>query len=626
LSTRSLRTVVAIAALLSMPLMLAAQAPTDVRLNSWAAPLYWQPSSAENENAGLNTVAGDAADTRPANSLVFVGMTPCRIVDTRDGTFPAGFGPPSLSGSVVRTFAIQSPSSRCPVPSIAQAYSFNITIVPPAFVDFVSVSPTPISVLPPKFSTLNGYVCAFSSSPCVISNEAIVPAGTSGSVDVYASQNTHLIIDRNGYYAQQIGITLTQGTAAAPSLSFAGDAGTGIFSSAGGALNIAAGGTSRIRVQSGGNTDVTGNLDVSGNVGIGTTNPASKLHVVSGASDMLPPRLESSDTNTFAAGLDIYHGSQAKGYVGVPDGLAGVAPNEMLLFGSTGVQTSLWANGARSLTLTTDGKVGVGTGIPLSKLDILGNLRASNSSSNDITVETGGGTNAWARLNMKSLNQHWALGTSRNFNGDQFYLYDVSHDVISMSAQPNGGAISFPVGNVGIGTTSPTVAKLVVNDTSVGTGVAGFSATGSGVFGQSNSAGGWGVFGRNQSGGYAMYADGNAGQARDKGGFVKAMLYVSDSGTILRCYNGITGSSTGNCGFTVNHFTAGGYGVDFGFQVNDRFVSVSPSYSDFNFLHNNNRGANFSFVSANSNTINVFTFLTDDHENSAADNFMIFVY
>src|SRR5262249_20482127 len=123
------------------------------------------------------------AQTLP-NSLVFVGMTPCRIADTRDSTFPAGFGPPSLSGGVVRTFPIQSPSSRCPVPPIAQAYSFNITIVPPGLVDFVSVAPTPISMIPPKSSTLNGYVNT------VIANAAIVPAGTSGSVDVYASHNT----------------------------------------------------------------------------------------------------------------------------------------------------------------------------------------------------------------------------------------------------------------------------------------------------------------------------------------------------------------------------------------------------------------------------------------------------
>ena len=98
-------------------------------------------------------------------------------------------------------------SPNCPIPSIAEAYSFNITVVPSGFLDFITVWPT--GQPRPNASTLNGYV------QTVIANAAIVPAGTSGSVDVYASQNTNLIIDINGYYAQQSGITLAQGTAPA---------------------------------------------------------------------------------------------------------------------------------------------------------------------------------------------------------------------------------------------------------------------------------------------------------------------------------------------------------------------------------------------------------------------------
>jgi hypothetical protein len=109
---------------------------------------------------------------------------------------------------------------------------------PPGFLDFITVWPT--GQARPNASTLNGYVNT------VIANAAIVPAGTSGSVDVYANQNTNLIIDINGYYAAQSGITLAQGTAVAPSLSFSADAGTGIFSPGAGTVNIATSGTSRL--------------------------------------------------------------------------------------------------------------------------------------------------------------------------------------------------------------------------------------------------------------------------------------------------------------------------------------------------------------------------------------------
>jgi hypothetical protein len=76
-----------------------------------------------------------------------------------------------------------SPSSPCPLPPIAQAYSLNITLVPSGFVDFVTLWPT--GQPRPTASTLNGYVNT------VIANAAIVPGGTSGSVDVYASQRLH---------------------------------------------------------------------------------------------------------------------------------------------------------------------------------------------------------------------------------------------------------------------------------------------------------------------------------------------------------------------------------------------------------------------------------------------------
>src|SRR5215469_7854723 len=196
-----IRTVVTVA-MFFVPLALLAQTQRDqVPLKSWPAPLYFQPSPAESrEHAkpdarpeALNALSSDVSSSlaaTPAGSLVFVAMTPCRIADTRDAGYPAGFGPPSLVGNASRTFAIQSPSSLCPVPSIAAAYSFNITVVPPGTTFPGNVNPSgalgyltiwPTGAPQPNVSTLNSFLGT------VVASAAIVPAGTNGSVDVFVS-------------------------------------------------------------------------------------------------------------------------------------------------------------------------------------------------------------------------------------------------------------------------------------------------------------------------------------------------------------------------------------------------------------------------------------------------------
>ena len=249
--------------LITVPVIVTAQMQSNaVPLKNWPAPLYWQPTRAEQQAAvkpdRFSALSSDATalSTTPAGSLVFVAMTPCRIVDTRVGSgFPGAFGLPNLVGGFSRTFPFQS-STTCPIPSIAQAYSVNIAVVPAGFLDYITVWPT--GQARPNAATLNSYVAT------VIANAAIVPAGTSGSVDVYASQNTDIIIDINGYYAPLGGITLATGSPATPSLSFSEDAGTGIFSSGTGTFSITTAGTSRFTVRSDGDIELPGSIRKSG--------------------------------------------------------------------------------------------------------------------------------------------------------------------------------------------------------------------------------------------------------------------------------------------------------------------------------------------------------------------------
>ena len=78
-----------------------------------------------------------------------------------------------------------------------------------------------------------------------------------------------------------------------------------------------------------------------------------------------------------------------------------------------------------------------------------------------------------------------------------------------------------------------------------------------------------------------MQASGNATQSLGSGGWVKAVAYVSGT-TVDYCYNSQVSNpstaSTAPCGFSSSE-SGGVYTVDFGFIVNDRFISVTPYYS-----------------------------------------------
>jgi hypothetical protein len=127
-----------------------------------------------------------------ASALAFYPLMPCRVADTRYSSF-GSLGPPSLSAGQSRSFAVLS--STCNVPSTAQAYSLNFTVVPPgtAPVNYITTYPTGATM--PLASTLNDL------TGTITANAAIVPAGTNGAVDVYSYSATDLLIDINGYFA-----------------------------------------------------------------------------------------------------------------------------------------------------------------------------------------------------------------------------------------------------------------------------------------------------------------------------------------------------------------------------------------------------------------------------------------
>jgi Bacterial Ig-like domain (group 3) len=128
-----------------------------------------------------------------SSSLAFYTLVPCRLLDTRPSA-PAGpLAGPSLVANQTRSFPLQS--GKCNIPPNAQAYSLNVTAMPPkgGVLGDLVIFPTGQKI--PASSTLNA------PTGTTTANAAIVPAGTGGAVSVFTSNDTDLLLDINGYFA-----------------------------------------------------------------------------------------------------------------------------------------------------------------------------------------------------------------------------------------------------------------------------------------------------------------------------------------------------------------------------------------------------------------------------------------
>ena len=127
-------------------------------------------------------INGYFAPQGPGGLALFT-VDPCRVLDSR---LPAGTPPFSTTKDVNVTAA------PCGVPGMAQAFVFNATVVPPGLLGFITMWPQGQSE--PLAATLNA------SDGAITNNMAIVPT-TTGSISVFPSQPTHLVLDIFGYFA-----------------------------------------------------------------------------------------------------------------------------------------------------------------------------------------------------------------------------------------------------------------------------------------------------------------------------------------------------------------------------------------------------------------------------------------
>jgi hypothetical protein len=125
--------------------------------------------------------------TPAQGTLQFFPLTPCRIVDTRNGNQGG-----SLQAGMERDYTI---GGACGIPTGAAAYSLNVTVLPTqGSLDYLTVWPQ--GTTQPVVSTLND------STGTVVANAAIVPAGNNHATAFYAhNHNIDLLVDTNGYFA-----------------------------------------------------------------------------------------------------------------------------------------------------------------------------------------------------------------------------------------------------------------------------------------------------------------------------------------------------------------------------------------------------------------------------------------
>jgi hypothetical protein len=304
--------------------------------------------------------------------LVYIGITPCRVMDTRGqgGSGKTGvFGPPSLVAGQMRVVPV--PSSNCGVPAAA-AYSLN----------FVSVTPVGQTVgwvaAWQDDTTWPGTVVVNAPLGGIVDNSAIVPAGADGGIQLLTTNNGDLVIDMNGYFVQAttiqgppgqqgpVGDTGMTGATGAPS-TVAGPAGlTGVAGGIGPAGpggpqgvigNNGATGTAGPSGPNGAPSTVAGPVGPTGVAGaVGPAGPGGPQGVIgnNGATGPAGPSGPNGAASTVAGPVGPTGVAGAVGPAG-PSGPQGVIGNN----GATGPAGPSGPNGAASTVAGPVGSTGV---------------------------------------------------------------------------------------------------------------------------------------------------------------------------------------------------------------------------------------------------------------------------
>ncbi len=207
---------------------------------------------------------------------------------------------------------------------------------------------------------------------------------------------------------------------------------------------------------------------------------------------------------------------------------------------------------------------------------ILGTSTGTAGASIGVEGVTNAGSYAVAGVNNSSTNGIGVYGLSSGTLGDSAGVWGTSQtgyapgvEGVNTSTDPNATGIYGYANSYGIEGSSPAVG---IRGYSSGTGAAAHAVEGI-TFG--NATG--------------FYTDSNVQQARTMGGWVKAMVKVNGwvpPYNIIRCFNSmLTGpaATTPPCGINFTEEAFGHWDFDFGFEVDDRFISATLENTPLDF-------------------------------------------
>lgn len=238
-------------------------------------------------------------------------------------------------------------------------------------------------------------------------------------------------------------------------------------------------------------------------------------------------------------------------------------------------------------------------------LPLVGTISTSDSAF-EIDVQSGGGVavlgkslggdqGGYGGTGMSGVAEHGGIGASGSVTG----LDRDSVGGIGVWGRAEGG-----VGIYGIGGGSDREGPAV--------GVEGFGPIG--VLGFTNDpAPEEALLMLTPLSGFAFQAFGSVGQNRSSSGWLKAAVYLSGSPTknISRAFNSQLpsgGAGVASAGISLQRIDRGVYILDFGFQVNDRYVCAmaEPRPSNTNPVDPNSRIPSFDPVNQNFIIVNTF--------------------